>query len=308
MRGGDFAELKAFAAVAEQQSFARAAAHIGVTPSALSQTIRSLEERLGARLLNRTTRSVAPTEIGAKLLGRLAVVFADLDAAIAEVGATRNAPSGLLRINATRTAVIHYLAPLVGSFLNAYPEITLDLVAEDRLVDIVAERFDAGVRLGEMVEKDMVAVKLSGDLELMVVASPAYLARFGAPESPRDLTRHRCLNSRWPTDLSLYRWEFERNGEKIEAGVPGPLIANEPDVIAQAAVDGVGLAYLFDYQVRPLIAAGKLTRLLADWSPPFPGFYLYYPSRRQTPPPLRAFIDFLRRAPAREADDPFRHR
>jgi DNA-binding transcriptional LysR family regulator len=304
MRGSDYAELRAFATIAEQGSFARAASQLGVSPSALSQTIRGLEERLGIRLLNRTTRSVAPSEAGARLLARLLPALADLDAAVADVRALRDAPAGTLRINATRLAAIHYLAPLIAPFQRAYPDVVLDVLVEDRLVDIVAERFDAGIRLGEMVEKDMIAVKISGDLEMMVVAAPSYLERFGVLETPRDLRRHRCINFRWPTDRSLYRWEFERGEEKLEAAVEGPLIVNEPEIAIRAALDGIGLAYLFDYQVRPFVTAGKLVRLLQEWSPPFPGFYLYYPSRRQMPPALRAVIDFLPSPMARTTKQP----
>lgn len=293
MRGSHYAELRAFAAIVEHRGFARAAAQLGMSPSALSQTIRGLEERLGVRLLNRTTRSVAPSEAGARLLARLLPALADLDAAVADVRTLAGAASGPLRINATRIAAIHLLAPLIGPFLKAYPDISLDLVVEDKLVDIVAERFDAGVRLGEMVEKDMIAVKLGGELEMMVVGSPAYFEQFGRPKTPRDLKHHRCINFRWPTSGALYRWEFERGAEKLEAAVKGPLTVTEPDVAARAAVDGVGLAYLFEHQAGPPIEAGKLVRVLKDWSPPFPGFYLYHPSRRQTPAPLKAFIDFI---------------
>jgi DNA-binding transcriptional LysR family regulator len=221
--------------------------------------------------------------------------LADLDAAVANVRALRDTPAGVLRINASRIAAIHRLAPLIGPFQAAYPDIALDIVAEDRLVDIVAERFDAGLRLGEMVERDMVAVKLGGELELMVVASPAYIERFGVPETPRDLRHHRCINFRWPTDLSLYRWEFERGAEKLEVAVEGRLTVTEPEVAIRAVLDGVGIGYLFDLQIGPLVEAGRMVRLLADWTPPFPGFYLYYPSRRQMPPPLRAFLDFVQR-------------
>lgn len=297
MRGSDYAELRAFAAIAEHRSFARAAAHLGVSASALSQTIRSLEERMGIRLLNRTTRSVAPSEAGVRLLSRLLPALAELDDAVDDVKSLRDTPSGQLRINATRIAAVHYLAPLIGPFNRAYPDILLDVIAEDRIVDIVADRFDAGVRLGEMVEKDMVTVKLGGEREMMVVAAPSYLKRFGAPQTPRELRDHACINLRWPSG-GLYRWEFERGEEKLQVSVAGPLIVNEPDVAARAVLDGVGIGYLFDYQAGPLIAAGKLVRLLAGWTPPFPGFHLYYPSRRQTPPALRAFIDFLRRTSA----------
>jgi DNA-binding transcriptional LysR family regulator len=293
MRGTDYAELKAFAAVVEHGSFTRAAAHLGVSPSALSQTIRSLEERLGIRLLNRTTRSVAPSEAGNRFLSRLLPALGDLDAAVADVRSLRAAPSGLLRINSNRNGAIYCLAPMIGPFLARYPDVTLDIIVEDRLVDIVTGRFDAGVRLGEMVAKDMVALKLGGDLEMMVVGAPGYFKRFGTPKTPHDLRGHRCINFRWPTDLSFYRWEFERGAEKLEAAVQGPLIVNEPEIAIQAAIDGVGLAFLFEHQIRSSLKARKLVPVLRDWSPPFPGFYLYYPSRRQMSPALRAFIDFL---------------
>jgi DNA-binding transcriptional LysR family regulator len=295
MRGSEFADLRAFAAIAEHGSFARAAANLGVSPSALSQTIRGLETRLGVRLLNRTTRSVAPTDAGTRLLERLLPAMGAFDAAVADVKAMRGTPSGLLRINCPRTAAIHVLGPLIGPFLKAYPEITLDIVIEEKLVDIVAARFDAGIRLGEKVEQDMVAVKLGGELEMLVVGSPDYLAKHGKPKNPRDLKTHRCINTRWPTDGSLYRWEFERGTEELEAAVTGPLIVNEPELAVQAAVDGIGLAFLFRYQVQAALAAGKLIPVLKEWTPPFPGFYLYYPSRRQMPPALRALVDFIGR-------------
>lgn len=300
MRGSDYAELRAFAAIAEQGSFARAAAQLTVSPSALSQTIRGLETRLGVRLLNRTTRSVAPTEAGARLLERLLPAMSEFDAAVADVKALSGRPSGTLRINCPRTAAIHVLGPLIGPFLKAYPEIALDIVTEEKLVDIVAGRFDAGIRLGEKVEQDMVAVRFGGDLEMLVVGSPGYFAQHGKPKTPRDLKSHRCINTRWPTDGSLYRWEFERGTEQLEAAVTGPLTVNEPEVAVQAAIDGVGLAFLFRYQVQAALTAGKLLQVLKDWSPPFPGFYLYYPGRRQMPPPLRAFIDFIGRETRRK--------
>lgn len=302
MRGNDYAELRAFAAIAEHGSFVRAAAHLGLSPSALSQTIRSLEERLGLRLLNRTTRSVAPSEAGARLLARLQPALADLDAAVADVRSLRDMPAGLLRINTSRIAAIEHLAPLIGPFHRRYPEVIVDLVIDDRLIDIVANRFDAGVRLGEMLDKDMVSLRLGGDIEMVVVASPDYLRRHGRPADPRALREHRCINFRWPTDGSLYHWEFERGADKLEAAVDGPLIVTEPEVALRAALDGVGIAYLFDFHVREHLAAGRLQQLMPDWTPSFPGFYLYYPSRRQLPGPLRAFVDFLReqaQSPAR---------
>ncbi|RWI50304.1 MAG: LysR family transcriptional regulator [Mesorhizobium sp.] len=296
MRGSEHAELRAFVAISDHGSFVRAAAHLGMSASALSQTIRSLEGRLGVRLLNRTTRSVRLSSAGERLLSRLRPALADLDAAVAAVADARETPSGPLRLNASRIAAIHYIAPFVGPFLAAYPEVKLDVVVDDRLVDIVSGGFDAGVRLGERIAKDMVAVKLSGDLEMMIVASPAYLARHGTPRSPHDLGGHRCLSYREPTNGSPYRWELDRKGEKLEVAVDGPLIVTEPEMLTQIAQDGAGIAYLFAHQVRDLVASGALVHLLQDWTPAFPGFYVYYPSRRHMAPPLRAFLDFHRRS------------
>ncbi|SDO52539.1 LysR family transcriptional regulator [Phyllobacterium sp. OV277] len=293
MRGNEHAELRAFAAIVEHGSFARAAAHLGVSASALSQTIRNMEERLGIRLLHRTTRSVRPSEAGEKFLIRLLPALTALDTAVAELVAAKDVPSGTLRINTMRLAAIHYLAPLVGPFLAAFPDIVMDIVVDERLVDIVAEGFDAGVRLGEKLEMDMIAVRLSADQEMMVVATPDYLERFGTPLTPRDLLQHRCLNYRWPTDGSLYRWEFERGDEKLQIAVNGPLMVNEPGMTPRIVADGVGIGYLFAHDIRDLVASGKLVQLLQEWTPTFPGFYLYYPSRRQMAPALRAFLDFV---------------
>jgi DNA-binding transcriptional LysR family regulator len=292
MRGSDIAELRAFAAVCEHRSFTRAAAHLGMSGSALSQVIRTLEERLGTRLLHRTTRSVAPSEAGERLLAGLLPALRDLEAAVLAVTARDDAPAGRLRINSNRMAALHHVAPLIGPFTQAYPGINLDITVDDTLVDIVAGGFDAGIRLGESLDRDMVAVRLGGPLRLVAVASPDYCARHGQPAEPRDLLRHRGLNTRWPTDGSPYRWEFERDGQELEIAVPGQVITNEAEILVRAACDGAGIAYLLDRQVEPLIASGQLVHLLPDWSPPFPGFYLYYPSRRQMLPALRAFIDF----------------
>ncbi|QKK26834.1 LysR family transcriptional regulator [Rhizobium hidalgonense] len=294
MRGSDYAELRAFAAVAEHGNFARAAARLGMSASALSQTIRTLEERMGIRLLNRTTRSVAPSEAGQRLLSRLLPALADLDRAVADVSALRDKPAGLLRINAPRVAIVHTLAPLIAPFNAVYPEIMMDIIVDDKLSDIVAGRFDAGIRLGEMVEKDMVSVKLGGEMRLVVIASPDYIARHGMPQTPRDLREHSCVASRWPTDGSLYHWEFERGDEKLEVAVSGPLSTTDNDLMLRAVLDGIGIGYLFDHHVAEYLVAGRLVSMLDDWTPPFPGFHLYYPSRRQMPPPLRAFVDFVR--------------
>lgn len=294
MRGSEFSELTAFAAVVERKSFARAAAHLGISPSALSQTVRALEERLGVRLLNRTTRSVATTQAGARLIERLAPLLEQLDASLSEVKSARNAHSGLLRINMPRLACEYFIAPLLGAFARSYPEIVLDITIEDALSDIVAGRFDAGIRLGERLAQDVVAVKLGGELELMAVASPEYIARYGKPSTPGELPQHRCINIRMPTTGAVYRWEFQKGKREFEVAVAGPLIVNDAGTALRAAVDGVGITYSLDPQVKPLLAAGKLQRLLEDWSPRFPGMYLYYPGRRQPPPTLKAFIDFAR--------------
>lgn len=295
MRGSDYAELRAFAAIVEYGNFARAAARLGMSASALSQTIRGLEERLGVRLLNRTTRSVAPTEAGVRLVERLVPAMDEIEAAVTDIHALRDKPSGPLRINAPRVAATRFIGPILGRFLEAYPDIILDIEVEDRLVDIVGGRFDAGIRLGERLAKDMVALSLGGELQMAMVATPDYLARHGVPATPRELQRHRCINFRWPTDGSLYQWELERGGEKVEVAVSGPLLVTDIDVIMQALLGHVGIGYMFEYQAEPYLKDGRLIRIMADWTPSFPGFYLYYPSRRQMPPPLRAFIDFLRK-------------
>jgi len=293
MRGTDFANLNAFAAVVEQGSFVRAAAHLGVTPSALSQTIRQLEERLGVRLLNRTTRSVAPTAVGERLYQRFRPSVEELEAAVAEAVSTRERPAGMLRINAPRSAAIGLIAPRLGRFHRSNPDVVLDIMVDDRLTDIVAGRYDAGIRLGERLEKDMVAVRLTDEMEMMAVASPDYVARFGTPQTPDDLHAHACLNWRWPSDGSLYRWEFEEDGREFEVAVDGPLIANDVEVVLQAAIQGIGIAYTSHEWIEGWLQEGILIRVLERFSPKFPGMYLYYPSRRQQPPALRAFIDCL---------------
>ncbi|WP_192243210.1 LysR family transcriptional regulator [Mesorhizobium silamurunense] len=294
MRGSEFTELKAFAAIVEEGSFVRAAARLRVSPPALSQSIRQLESRIGVRLLNRTTRSVSPTAAGETLFTRLGVAFGELDDAVAEVQTARVSPAGSLRINVPRVAAMRFIAPVLGDFQRAYPDVALTVIVDDLLTDIVEGRFDAGIRLGERLEKDMVAVKLSDDLQMAAVAAPAYLEGRAVPRHPQDLHEHRCINFQWPGGGNIYRWEFSRGKRSLEIAVKGSLTVNDTELMLKAALDGAGVAYMIDYQVQPWIEKGRLVRFLEAWSPGFPGFYLYHPSRRLVPPALRAFIDFLR--------------
>lgn len=294
MRGSDFAELKAFAAVVERRSFVRAAEHLGLSASALSQTIRHLEARLGVRLLNRTTRSVAPTAIGAQLHARLGPLMQDIDAAVAEAMAAAGRTSGTLRINAPGMAARQLIAPRLGRFLRAHPDVVLDVVVDDALRDIVGGRFDAGIRVGGRLEKDMVAIRLTPDVTMRVVASPDYLARAGTPRSPGDLHGHACINWRLDPDGQAWRWAFEKRGRRQEIEVHGPLVTNQAHVGAMAALQGAGILYAFDDEVvDDALADGRLLRLLADWSVTRPGFFLYYPHRRHPQPALKAFTDCL---------------
>lgn len=303
MRGNEFNELNAFAAVAHHASFARAAEELRITPSALSQTIRELETRLQLRLLNRTTRSVSLTEAGARLLSRLKPAIAEIDAAIDELNELRGQPAGLLKIHTPRLAYTEIIEPALGDFLQAYPEVVLDVTISDAIIDIVAAGFDIGVRLGELLESDMVAVRLGHDLRQVAAASPSYIARHGKPESPRDLYRHRCINWRQHGSTGLYNWEFEKAGERLAVATRGPLTVSDRSLMLSAAVQGIGIAFWVEDRIRPLVEAGKLVTLLEDWTPEFPGFFLYYPKQRQLPTAVRAFIDLMRsRTHARSPD------
>ncbi|KFE67356.1 LysR family transcriptional regulator [Hyalangium minutum] len=294
MRGSEFAELKAFAAVVERASFARAAEHLGVSPSALSQTIRLLEARLGARLLNRTTRSLAPTVTGEQLYRRIAPLLREMTEAVAEASAAAGRTRGTLRINTLGMAARQVIAPRLGRFHRAHPEVALDIVVDDALSDIVAGRFDAGIRVGVRLEKDMVAVRLTPDVKMVAVASPDYLAHRGIPRTPGDLHGHACINWRLQVDGRAYRWEFEKRGKRIELAVDGPLVTNNADVGVAAALEGLGIAYAFGHEgVDEYLARGELVRVLADWSIARPGLFLYHPSRRHFPAALRAFIDCM---------------
>ena len=294
MRGAEFSELKAFAAVVERASFARAADHLGFSPSALSQTIRQLEARLGVRLLNRTTRSVAPTTAGSRLHERIAPMMLEMDAAVAEAVAATGRTAGTLRINTLGMAAKKIIAPRLGRFHRAHPDVVLDIVIDDGLSDIVASRFDAGIRVGERLEKDMIAVRLTPDVKMLALASPDYLSRRGEPKTPADLHRHACINWRFPGSGRIYRWGFEKKGKKFEMAVEGPLISNHQDVVIEGALQGLGILYAYDNdRVEEAIARGQLKRILVDWSLTSPGLYLYYSNRRHPQPALRAFIDCL---------------
>lgn len=294
MRGSEFAELKAFAAVVERASFARAAEHLGLSASALSQTIRQLETRLGTRLLNRTTRSVAPTATGAQLYGRIAPLFRDMADAVNEASAMAGQTRGTLRINTLGMAAWQVIGPRLGRFHRTHPEVTLDIVVDNGLSDIVAGRFDAGIRVGGKLEKDMIAVRLTPDVKMVAVASPDYLERRGKPRSPADLHGHACINWRLQGDGSAYRWEFEKKGKRIEVAVEGPLVTNHSDTGVAAALQGLGIVYAFDRErVDALLAQKRLVKVLADWSIARPGLFLYHPSRRHFPAALRAFIDCM---------------
>jgi DNA-binding transcriptional LysR family regulator len=290
-----FESLTALAAIVERGSFVRAAAHLGITPSALSQTIRGLEEELGVPLLHRTTRSVGPTAAGEKLLARLAPTLRELDAAVTETIANRadSKPAGRVRISTSRAASEIVIAPRLGTFLATYPDVVLELVSDDRLVDIVAERFDAGIRLGEQVVRDMVAVQIGGRQRLLVVGTPSYFARHGRPRQPKDLLTHRCV-VHFRSGGEPYRWELEKGGRERQVAVPGTLFENDPRIAELAALTGQVITFVFEAQVAPHLASGALESVLDDWCPSFPGFHLYYPSRRQVTPALRAFIDAMK--------------
>lgn len=294
MRGSDFAELKAFVAVVERQSFARAAEHLGLSPSALSQTIRQLEGRIGARLLNRTTRSVAPSASGELLYMRIAPLFREMTDAVAEVSEATGQVSGTLRINTLGIAARTIIAPRLARFHQVHPDVILDIVVDDSLTDIVAGRFDAGIRVGGKLEKDMVAVRLTPDLNMVAVASPDYLARWGTPKSPAELHQHKCINWRLQMDGRHHRWEFNKQGQRLEVAVEGPVVTNNADIGIAAALNGLGIAYHFERDgVGEFLAQGRLVQVLADWSISRPGLFLYYPSRQHRPALLGAFIDCL---------------
>jgi DNA-binding transcriptional LysR family regulator len=286
-------DLTAFCAIVVHRSFRKAADELALSPSTLSHAMRTLEADMGVRLLNRTTRSVSPTEAGARLAARLQPVLRDLDLALEEVDAFRGRPSGTLRINSSEIAARLLLRSVVPTFLARNPEMALDLVTEDKLVDIVAEGFDAGIRLGEAVPKDMIAVRFGGEARFIAVGAPAYLAGRPPLATPDDLRDHQCIRFRLRSG-KLFRWEFEKHGQELTVDVPGALTLDHPELMAESAARGLGIAYLPERVASPYIENGALVAVLDDWSPRIPGLFLYYPGRRHVPPGLRAFIDVLK--------------
>ncbi len=286
-------DLTAFAAIVRHASFRKAADELGLSPSTLSHMMRTLEANMGVRLLHRTTRSVSPTEAGDRLVTRLQPVLRDLDRALEEVEVFRDRPSGTLRINTSEIAGRVLLKTVVPTFLARFPEMVLDLVTEGRLVDIVAEGFDAGVRLGEAVPQDMIAVRFGGKTRFITVASPAYLAHRGAPQTPDDLKHHACIRFRMPSG-KLFRWEFEKHGQELNIDVSGALMLDHLDLMCEAAAQGLGIAYVSDKAAEAYLREGRLVTVLDDWCPAIPGLFLYYPGHRHVPPGLRAFINVMK--------------
>jgi DNA-binding transcriptional LysR family regulator len=293
----NFNDLAVFAAVAREQSFTRAAAKLGVSPSALSQTIRNLEERLGIRLLTRTTRSVAATEAGERLLRTVAPRFEEIEAELAALSDLRDRPAGTVRITAGEHPAESILQPALRKLLPLYPDIRVEIIADHGLTDIVAQGYDAGVRLGEQVAKDMVAVRISPDIRMAVVASPAYLEKHGVPRIPHDLTGHNCINLRLPTYGGLFAWEFEKRGQEVKVRVDGQVVVNNIALRLASVRDGLGVAYLPEDQAKADIAEHRLVRMLDDWCAPFPGYHLYYPNRRQHSAAFGLMVDTLRYHP-----------
>jgi DNA-binding transcriptional LysR family regulator len=287
-------DLAAFVAVAEARSFTKAAKQLGISQSALSHAMRGLEDSLGVRLLARTTRSVSPTAAGERLLASVGPRLAEIDGEITALGEMRSQPSGAIRITTSEHAATAYLWPAVSKLLKDYPDISVEINSDSRFVDIVAERFDAGIRLGESLEKDMIAVRIGPEMRMAACASPAYLKSHGTPQSPQDLSVHKCINLRFKTQGDIYAWEFERHGRAVNVRVDGPLILNQGDLIKQAAIDGHGIAFLLEDYVAPEIRSGKLVRVLEDWCEPFGGYYLYYPSRRQHSAAFALLVEALR--------------
>ena len=294
MRRENVSDLLAFLAVARERSFTKAAAKLGVSQSALSQTVRGLESRLALRLLTRTTRSVSPTDAGERLLASVGSRFEEIEAELNALSALREKPAGTIRITAGEHAAYTVLSPALVKFLPSYPDIKVEVIVDYGFTDIVAQRYDAGVRLGEQVAKDMIAVRIGRDLRMAVVGAPSYFEKRPQPKKPQDLTEHNCINLRMPTYGGLYAWEFEKGRRELKVRVDGQLVFNTIRQRLDAALAGLGLAYMVEDIAQPYIANGSLTRVLEDWCAPFAGYHLYYPSRRQSSPAFSLLVDALR--------------
>ena len=294
MKRGDLADLNAFVAVAEQRSFRAAASRLDVTPSALSHSMRQLEERLGVRLLHRTTRSVSVTDAGSRLLEQLRPAINQITGALEDLNQKRQRPTGRLRIHAIRVAAAAVIAPVWGRFLSTYPEVHLEFAVSESPLDIVAKGFDAGIRPRAGVPADMIAVRVTGPMKVAVVGAPTYFARRRPPRTPDDLAQHSCIQYRMAGDGVVMRWPFERNRKSRLISVDGHLMVNDADLAVRAAVDGLGITYTVESLAERFLRSGELIRVLQDWSPSFDGLFLYYPGRRQVPAALRALIDMIR--------------
>lgn len=295
MRQDQLDGLLTFLTVAEHSSFSAAAVRLGVSPSAVSQSVRTLEQRLGIPLFNRTTRSVSLTEVGARYLDRITPSLRELLVAAEELAVTDSQPSGLLRLNVPRAGFMIAIQPVLRAFLDANPNVNVEITIDSQLVDIVGRGFDAGIRFGDLVEKDMIAVKIGPPITAHMVASPDYVKEHGIPSEPRDLLQHSCIGFRHVSTGQIERWQFARDGQEFELAVAGRVIVNDSAALVQAALDGLGIAYMINGYIEGFIEDGRLVRILSDWSPPLAGLTLYYPDRRRVPLKLRAMIDFLRR-------------
>lgn len=294
MKREELNDLAVFLAVAEARSFTRAAAKLGTSQSAISQIVKRLETGMGIKLLTRNTRNVAPTEAGEQLVATLRPAFDEIDARLSALSALRERPAGTVRITSSRHAAEAILWPAVSKLIRAYPDVTVEISIDSHLTDIIGDRFDAGIRLGEQIEKDMIAVRIGPDLRMAVVGAPSYFATHGRPLTPQELTRHACINIRMQTKGGLYAWEFGKDGRDLNVRVEGPVIANDVPMVLRAAADGLGLACVLEDQAQALLEAGQVERVLDDWCPPFAGYHLYYPDRRQLPPAFSLLVSALR--------------
>lgn len=294
MNNAKINDLQAFLAVAQEQSFTKAAARLGVTPSALSHTVRALEQRLGIRLLARTTRNVSPTEAGDRLMHSIAPLLEQISAELEALGELRDKPSGTIRISCTDDQIELCIRPMLAHFLQDYPDIILEFYVDYGFTNVVKERFDAGIRLGESISKDMIAVRIGPDWRLAVVASPEYFARHTAPSTPHQLMEHTCINIRHQPAGAIYAWEFAHKGQDFSVKVDGQLVFNSIMHVLNAAVDGIGVAYVPEQLVAPYLADGRLVEVLSDWCPTFQGYHLYYPNRRQGSAAFAAFVEALK--------------